>query len=86
LWDALVTSLIVAAGVIAISLPVGTAAALLLNSRHSRARGFLYAVMVAPLLTSGVVIGIATLVFRRRAGTGGDIFLIVLAQASFISA
>jgi len=33
-----------------------------------------------------VVIGIATLVFRRRAGTGGGIFLIVLAQASFISA
>ena len=40
--------------------------------------------MVSPLLTPGVVIGIATLVLWRRVGVGGGVFLIVVAQASFI--
>src|SRR5690606_16975170 len=43
-----------------------------------------YAVMVSPLLTPGVVIGIATLVLWRQLGVGGGVFLIVIAQATFI--
>jgi spermidine/putrescine transport system permease protein len=86
MWDALITSILVAAGVIAISVPVGTSAALLLTSLHSRARGFLYAVMVSPLLTPGVVIGISTLVFWRHAGVGGGVFLIILAQSRAVPA
>lgn len=84
MWQSLWTSLVVAAWVVAVALPVGTAAALVLTSLHARARGFLYAVMVSPLLTPGVVIGIATLVFWRRLGVGGGTMLIVVAQASFI--
>ncbi|MEO4001671.1 ABC transporter permease [Mesorhizobium sp. CAU 1732] len=84
MWQALWTSVIIAVCVVAIALPVGTAAALILTSLHSRARGFLYALMVSPLLTPGVVIGIATLVLWRQLGVGGGLFLIVLAQASFI--
>ncbi len=84
--DALVTSFLIAAGVIAFSLPVGTAAALVLTSLHGRARGFLYAVMVSPLLMPGVVIGISTLIFWRGFGIGGGLTLIVLAQSSFITA
>lgn len=84
MWKALGSSLIIATGVIAISLPVGTAAALLLTSLHGRARGFLYALMVSPMLTPGVVIGIATLLFWRRIGIGGGITLSIFAQSSFI--
>jgi spermidine/putrescine transport system permease protein len=86
MWGALGTSVIIALGVIAISLPVGTAAALLLTSLESRAKSFLYAVMVSPLLTPGVVIGISTLVLWRTVGVSGGLFLIVVAQSSFVSA
>ena len=84
MWHALWTSLVVAFFVVAVALPVGTAAALVLTSLHARARSLLYALMVSPLLTPGVVIGIATLVLWRRVGVGGGVFLIVVAQASFI--
>ena len=84
MWQALWTSIVVAFFVVLIALPVGTAAALILTSLHARARGFLYALMVSPLLTPGVVIGISTLVLWRQLGVGGGLFLIVLAQASFI--
>lgn len=86
MWRSLGILLIVATGVVAVALPVGTAAALVLTSLHARARGFAYAVMVSPLLTPGVVIGIATLILWRRIGVGGGVFLIVLAQSSFIVA
>ncbi|MHB2263836.1 ABC transporter permease [Aliihoeflea sp. PC F10.4] len=84
MWQALWTSFVVAFFVVIVALPVGTAAALILTSLHARARGFLYALMVSPLLTPGVVIGIATLVLWRQLGVGGGVFLIVVAQASFI--
>jgi spermidine/putrescine transport system permease protein len=86
MWRALRLSLLISAGVIAISIPVGTAAALLLTSLQQRARSFLYALMVSPLLTPGVAIGIATLVLWRQLNVGGGVLLIILAQSSFISA
>ncbi|WP_173934822.1 ABC transporter permease [Chelativorans sp. Marseille-P2723] len=84
MWQSLWTSIVVAFFVVLLVLPIGTAAALLLTSLHARARSFMYAVMVSPLLTPGVVIGISTLVLWRQLGVGGGVFLIVLAQASFI--
>lgn len=84
MWESLWTSIIVAFFVVLVSLPIGTAAALVLTSLHARARSVMYAVMVSPLLTPGVVVGIATLVLWRQLGVGGGIFLIVLAQSSFI--
>ncbi|WP_309085331.1 ABC transporter permease [Chelativorans sp.] len=84
MWQALWTSLVVALFVLVVALPIGTAAALLLTSLNARARSVMYAVMVSPLLTPGVVIGIATLVLWRQLGVGGGTFLIVLAQSSFI--
>lgn len=86
MWRALGLSILIGFGVIAISLPIGTAAALFLNSLQDRSRSFFYALMVSPLLTPGVAIGIATLVLWRQAGVGGGTFLILLAQASFITA
>ncbi|TCL69445.1 ABC transporter permease [Rhizobium sp. BK251] len=86
MWKALRLSIFIGLGVIAISLPIGTAAALFLNSLQDRSRSFFYALMVSPLLTPGVAIGIATLVLWRQAGVGGGTLLIVLAQSSFITA
>ncbi|MFV0294105.1 MAG: ABC transporter permease [Paracoccus sp. (in: a-proteobacteria)] len=85
MWDALWTSVVVAFFVVLISVPVGTAAALVLTTLHSRARSFAYALMVSPLLTPGVVIGIATLILWRQVSIGGGIVLIVIAQSSFIA-
>lgn len=84
MWQSVWTSIVVAFFVVLVAIPVGTAAALILTSLHARARSFLYALMVSPLLTPGVVIGIATLVLWRQLNVGGGLFLIVLAQASFI--
>ncbi|MCX8997356.1 ABC transporter permease [Rhizobiaceae bacterium BDR2-2] len=84
MWHAAWTSALIAFLVALVSLPVGTAAALLLTSLNGKAKSVLYAVMVSPLLTPGVVIGIATLVLWRQIGIGGGLFLIVLAQSSFI--
>lgn len=86
MWKALRTTLVIGALVVAVSVPTGVAAALLLNALHARARSFLYAVMISPLLTPGVIIGISTLVFWRRFGVTGGIMLSVLAQSSFIIA
>ena len=87
MWAALGTSLLVAAGVILVAVPLGLAAALLLDRLHGRARTFLYAVMVSPLLTPGVIVGISTLVFWRQwFGVTGGLFLTVVAQSSFIAA
>ncbi|WP_233092935.1 ABC transporter permease [Paracoccus sp. IB05] len=86
MWKALWLSLGIGLAVVAFALPVGTAAALFLTSLDARARGIFYAVMVSPLLTPGVAIGIATLILWRQAGIGGGTFLIVLAQATFITA
>lgn len=86
MWKALLTSLLVGAGVIVISIPAGTAAALVLDSLQGKTRSFLYAVTVSPILTPGVVIGIATLVFWQQLNVSGGILLIILAQSSFIVA
>lgn len=84
MWGALGSSAVIAVLVVLVALPTGTAAALVLTSLHARARGILYGAMVSPLLTPGVVIGISTLILWRQAGVGGGVFLIVVAQASFI--
>lgn len=84
MWRAFGTSLIVAAAVVVVAVPIGTAAALVLTSLHSRARSVAYALMVSPLLMPGVVIGISTLIMWRQFNVGGGVFLIVVAQSSFI--
>src|SRR5690606_10282631 len=71
MWNALRLSLVIAVGVIAFAVPVGTAAALFLTSIESRSRTLLYSVMVSPLLTPGVAIGISTLVLWRQMGLNG---------------
>lgn len=83
---ALLNSLIIGAGVILLSVPLGLAGALLLSSLRSRVKGLLYAVLVSPILTPGVILGISTLIFWQRAfEVGGGLFLAVIGQSTFIA-
>ena len=87
MWEALINSLWVGAIVVAISVPIGTGAALLLSSMKSRARSLLYGIMVSPLLTPGVIIGISTLIFWRRwFDVQAGLHLSIIGQSSFIIA
>ncbi len=85
MWVGLVNSFIIASGVIVISLPLGLAGALLVTRLESRFNGLIYALMVSPLLTPGIILGISTLIFWREIGVPGGIFTATVAQASFIS-
>jgi spermidine/putrescine transport system permease protein len=86
MWPALRNTILVAFAVIALAVPIGTSAAILINSMQGRARSVLYGFMVAPILTPGAVIGISTLLFWNRFNVPAGLHLSVLGQASYISA
>ncbi|HEY5599033.1 MAG TPA: ABC transporter permease [Kiloniellales bacterium] len=86
MWNALWTSFAVGVGVVLVAVPIGVAAALFLADLQTRAKTFIYGVMVSPLLTPGVIIGISTLIFWRPYGVTGGLLLMILAQSSFIAA
>src|SRR3546814_11584531 len=63
---------------------------------HRRVRSLYYTIVVSPVLTPGVILGISTLVFWDRLGTLMDadyeslyysgLFLTIVGQSTFISA
>jgi spermidine/putrescine transport system permease protein len=91
-------TLVVAVAVAVLSVIVGTAAAILVNSISGRLRTVLYGMMISTILIPGVVIGISTLLMWTK--LGGLIFgpedkyfpfipglhLSVLGQVSYIAA
>ena len=85
IWIAFRNTLLVAIAVAAIAVPVGTAAAILINSISGRIRSVLYGLMVAPILIPGVVIGISTLLFWNHLSVGSGLHLSVLGQVSYIA-
>lgn len=79
--------------VVCISVPIGLAGAIIMTQIQPRVRSLYYLVVVSPVLTPGIIIGISTVVFWRQfTGQTGTRFLYdgvvltVLGQASFISA
>ncbi len=85
-------SLAIGACVVALSVPLGLAGAMVMQQIYARARPLYYLVVVAPVLTPGIIIGISTVVFWRDAsaliGTRAvyhGFVLAVLGQSSFIS-
>jgi spermidine/putrescine transport system permease protein len=79
--------------VVLVSVPTGLAGALVMLQIDRRARGLYYLVVVSPVLTPGVIIGISTVIFWREWTFALDqrwlyqgTVLTVLAQSSFISA
>ncbi len=85
IWGAFRNTLLVAIAVAAIAVPLGTAAAILINSISGRVRSVLYGLMVAPILVPGVVIGISTLLFWNNLSVGSGLHLSVLGQVSYIA-
>ena len=96
MWTSIRNTVFVAVAVVGLSVPIGTAGAILLNSLQAKARSFIYGVMVAPILTPGAVIGISTLLFWNMLGRPigaqdslpfiAGLHLSVLGQVSFIAA
>jgi spermidine/putrescine transport system permease protein len=96
LHDGLISSLLIGAGVVCLSVPIGMAAAIVLTQVKSQLRDIYYSISIMPVLFPGVIIGISTVVlWDRIAGLGGGgfisdvgrngIFLTILAQTCFIS-
>jgi len=81
----LLNSIAVGTAVIVLALPLGLAGALILSRLQSRWNNLLYGVMVSPILTPGIILGISTLVLWRNVGVGGGLFLATIAQATFIA-
>ncbi|MBA3910108.1 MAG: ABC transporter permease [Rhodobacter sp.] len=95
---AFANTLWVAVAVAGISIIVGTASAILINSVSGRARTALYGMMISTILIPGVVIGISTMIMWTK--LGGALFgpegkpwpfipglhLSILGQVSYIAA
>jgi spermidine/putrescine transport system permease protein len=86
IWQYAWNTVLVAIAVVLIAVPLGTAGAILVNSLKGRSRTLLYAVMIAPVLTPGAVIGISTLLFWYKFSVPAGLHLSVLGQCSFIAA
>jgi spermidine/putrescine transport system permease protein len=85
MWTGLLNSLLIAAMVIVIALPLGLAGAFLVTRLESRLNGLLYGLMVSPLLTPGIILGISTLIFWRDVNVSAGLFTAAMAQATFIA-
>jgi spermidine/putrescine transport system permease protein len=94
--EGFVNSIWIGIGVMALSVPIGLAAAIVMTQVHKRLQTFYYTIVVSPVLMPGVILGISTLVFWDRLGTFMDadyesfyysgMFLTIVGQSTFISA
>ena len=86
MWSALWNSFIVAFSVVAISVPIGLGGALLLTRLQFKARNFVYGVLVSPILTPGIILGISTFLFwDGYMNIPGGLWTAILGQSTFIS-
>ncbi|MEX2202419.1 MAG: ABC transporter permease [Dongiaceae bacterium] len=89
-------SIYIGIGVVCVAVPLGLAGALLMTQVSQRVRPIYYTIVVSPVLTPGVILGISTLVFWDRIGVVSGMgygsifysgfFLTILGQSTFISA
>ncbi|MPZ11050.1 MAG: ABC transporter permease subunit [Kiloniellaceae bacterium] len=96
MMEGIVNSIWIGIGVMALSVPIGLAAAIVMTQVHQRLQTLYYTIVVSPVLMPGVILGISTLVFWDRLGTFMDadyesfyysgMFLTIIGQSTFISA
>ena len=86
-------SITIGVGVICLAVPVGLAAAIVMTQVYWRARGLYYLIVVSPVLTPGVILGISTVIFWKdfTAATGtkflfNGTLLSIIGQSTFICA
>ena len=70
--------------VVPLSVMLGLSAALILTRIRAKVTNYLYAVLVSPMLTPGIILGITTIVFWQKIGVNANLFTVMLAQTSFI--
>ena len=85
MWQGLINSILIATGVVAVSLPLGLSGAFLITRVDSRYNNLLYGILVSPLLTPGIILGISTLIFWREVGVSGGLVTAAIAQITYIS-
>lgn len=85
MWQSIANSLAIGLAVVLLAVPIGLSAALLLTRLQSKSQPFLYAMLVSPILTPGVILGISTLIFWNQIGLEGGLFLTVIGQTTFIA-
>jgi len=86
MWQGLGNSFIVAFFVVIISVPIGLGATLLLTRLQFKWRDGLYAALVSPILTPGIVLGISTFLFWDKAfHLSGGLWTAIMGQSTFIS-
>lgn len=78
-------SLTVAVFVVPLALLLGLSGSVLLTRWQSRYNGFLWWVLLSPMLAPGIVLGLSALVFWNRFDVSAGLFTIVAAQVTFIS-
>lgn len=78
-------SLKVSAVVVPLALLLGLAGAVMLTRWQSRANGFLWWVLLSPMLAPGIVLGLSALVFWGRLGVNAGLFTIMMAQLTFVA-
>jgi spermidine/putrescine transport system permease protein len=87
-------SIVIGLGVVALSVPMGLSAAVILNQLYGRAKGILYLITVSPVLTPGVIIGISTVIFWKDVMSISEVtkaifykgvVLTILGQSSFVA-
>ena len=86
-------SIVIGIGVICLSVPVGLAAAIVMTQIYWRARGLYYLVVVSPVLTPGVILGISTVIFWKDFTAAAGVrflyngtVLAIIGQSTFICA
>lgn len=85
LMTCLGNSFVVAAFVVPVALLLGLSGAVLLTRWQSRANGFLWWLLLSPVLAPGVILGLSALVFWNRLGVEAGTFTIIVAQVTFIA-
>ena len=73
LTEGLINSLIIGAFVVVLSVPLGLAGAIVVTQIYSPARSLYYLVVVSPILTPGVIIGISTVIFWKDVADLADV-------------
>src|SRR3546814_19590524 len=68
MMEGFTNSIWIGLGVVCLSVPIGLAAAIVMTQVHRRVRSLYYTIVVSPVLTPGVILGISTLVFWGRLG------------------
>lgn len=94
LMEGMRNSLLIGALVVGLAVPLGLAGAIVMTQIYARARSLYYLVVVSPVLTPGVILGISTVIFWSDVadwtGTRDQfyqgIFLATIGQSTFISA